>query len=136
MKQTAKRTKLYNERFIQQQKIQQYRGKNMAKKIEEENVNLKEDAGWDKVESELFAFDKDNPSLIGEYVGCELGGKFLDSRIHTMKTGDKTVRFFGSTMLNSLLIGNEGKILKIVYVGEKETDKGNPLKMFEVYSKA
>lgn len=91
---------------------------------------------WKKVESNVWRPDKEDESIEGVLTKKEPSTEF-DNQVYEIETnvdGKITARtIFGTTVLDDRMKDVQvGKIVKIVYKGEKKVKKGMS-KMFEVY---
>lgn len=99
---------------------------------------MSEENGYKKVESNIFKFEKVGDCVEGELLSVEESHTF-NNKVYKIKSNeDKTVTFFGTTILDSLMSSvNIGMQIKVLFAGEKENKKKgqNPIKEFEVYYK-
>lgn len=84
---------------------------------------------------EMHDFRTDGQILFGEYVGAkEVPTKFGPKLIHSLKDQNgNVVSFWGKGMLNARLIGREGDILEIQFLGKKVPVNNGRAWVYRVY---
>ena len=92
--------------------------------------------GWKKVESNVWRPDKEDEFIEGVLIKREPSTEF-DNFIYEVETNADgkiiTRTIFGTTVLDDRMKDVQiGKVIKIVYKGEKKVKKGMS-KMFDVY---
>lgn len=92
---------------------------------------------WIKVEEEGNQLEYWSPEANEELVGMLISkdaNDFGGMNYKIIINSEQTVIVKGTTVLNNLFKHIEiGKKVKILYKGEKDTGKGNPLKLYELW---
>lgn len=92
---------------------------------------------WQKVQSDVFR-PEEGDIIEGLYIEKEESKKFEGNYVYHIHQNnrDNATIVFGTTVLDRLMqnvhIGSEVRITRL---SDKSSDKGNPLKMFEVHVK-
>ena len=91
---------------------------------------------WDSVESvetDMIKFETVGKEVVGILLTRKMANtKFGESPLYTIQTAEGQSAFFASGSLDDKLSGQLGKIVRIVFVETKPSNKGNDAKIFDV----
>ena len=91
---------------------------------------------WEKIEAEVFRFEKEGDSIEGEYISSAKGQ--FDNLVYKIKTDEGLKAVFGSAILDSRMDGVPvGVRVKFVFTGTQphKNPKFSPIKLFDIYVK-
>lgn len=83
---------------------------------------------------ELFKFEKNGQSIEGYFVGSfDYQGDYAPTKKHIFQTDKGLVTVIGQAHLIQMLEGlTPGILVRVTLVGSKKTNKGKPMKLFEL----
>lgn len=93
----------------------------------------------DQMSGNVFKFENVGDSVKGTYIGKKEGvqTKFGDKVIYRVMNNEGVNSIFGTAMLDDQMLSiSLGQVIEIKLVGEKDTGKGNPQKLLQVYGRA
>jgi hypothetical protein len=99
-------------------------------------TELKPEFKYEKLEDgSLFRFESIGDAFEGKYLSVGKSSKYPNMNIYEFEdAAGEPVRILGSSVLDRLMARVAiGRQVKIVFADEKATQKGNPMKLFDVY---
>jgi hypothetical protein len=97
---------------------------------------MKPEFKYEKLEDgSLFRFESIGDVFEGKFLSVGDSTKYPKMKIYEFEDADgEPIRILGSSVLDRLMARVKlGQHVKIVYADEKDTTKGNPMKLFDVY---